>query len=133
MATRKKKTPTRGVAGDLQRTVERLRREGTRLAGGLERDLKALAKRTRAEITAEARDLQKRLGDRAATAVRTGRGAVETVERRLTRLGEDLLKQLHAATRKEFAALERRVAQMERRAVELEERLGDLLPGTSRD
>jgi polyhydroxyalkanoate synthesis regulator phasin len=132
MATRKK-TPTRGVAGDLQRTVARLRREGTRLAGGLERDLKALAKRARSEIVAEARVLQKGLGGRAATAMRSGRGAVESVERRLARVGEDLLKQLHAATRKDFAALERRVAQLERRNAELEERLVDLLPGTSRD
>jgi len=133
MATKKKTATSRGVTADLQRTVERLRREGARLASGLERDVKALAKRTRAEITAEARALQKTLGARAASAVGSGRGAVESVERRLGRLGEDLLKQLHATTRQDFAVLERRVAELERREIALEERLADLLPGTSRD
>jgi len=130
MATKKKAgKPT----SDLQRTVARLRREGERLAGRLEREVKSLAKRARAEIGAEVRTLQKDIGGRAATAVRTGRDAVTTIEGRMTALGEQLLKQLHAATRKDVSALERRVAELERRNAELEERLGDLLPGSSRD
>jgi len=134
MASKKKSTAKpRGVTADLQRTMERLRCEGGRLASGLERDVKALAKRARAEIVAEARALRKDMSARAAGAVGSGRSAVESMERRLGRLGEDLLKQLHAATRQELGSLERRIAELERRNLELEERLGDMMPGTSRD
>jgi phage host-nuclease inhibitor protein Gam len=123
MATKKKK---RTATTDLQRTVTRLRREGQRLATGLERDVRRLAKRVRAE-------LRKDIGGRAATAVRTGRDAVASVERRIAALGEQLLKQLQAATSREVAALERRISDLERRNAELETRLVDLLPGSSRD
>jgi uncharacterized protein involved in exopolysaccharide biosynthesis len=122
MATKKRKpTPTT----DLQRTVTRLRREGERLASGLEKDVRRLAKRVRAEFVADVRGLRLDLGGRAATAVRTGRDLVSTVERRVAELGEQLLKQLQAATSRQVAALERRVAELERRTAEIEERLGD--------
>lgn len=133
MATTKKKKPSTSKTSELQRTLVRLRREGTRMAGRLEREVMALAKRARTEIAAEANALQKSLGTRAAAATRTGRDAVESVERRIAELREELLRQLHAATRADVAALGRRVAELERRNVELEERLSDLLPGRSRD
>jgi hypothetical protein len=102
----------------------RLRKEGERLAARIDRDVRALTKRTRAEITTDVRKLETTLRARATDAIRdiekrTAR-VVGGVEKQAAKAAEDVLKRLHGATQSDVAALVRRMQDLEARVAGLE-------------
>jgi len=113
-----------GPVTGLRASAQRLRKEGERLASRIDRDVRALTKRTRAELTIDVRKLQITLRGRANDAIRDiekrGARVVGTVEKQVTKTAEDVLKRLHGATQSDMAALARRVQDLEARVAALE-------------
>jgi hypothetical protein len=108
----------------LRGSAVRLRKEGERLAARIDRDVRALTKRTRAELATDVRKLENTLRARATDAVRdiekrTAR-LVGGVEKQAAKAAEDVLKRLHGATQSDVAALVRRVQELEARVAALE-------------
>lgn len=120
MATGNGKTTATG----LRASAERLRKEGERLAARLDRDVRALTKRTRAELTTDVRNLQSTLRGRASDALldiekRSAR-VLGTVEKQVAKTAEEVLKRLHGATQSDIASLVKRVHDLETRVAALE-------------
>jgi hypothetical protein len=111
------------VAG-FRTSAARLRKEGLRLAARIDKDVRALSKRTRADFTADVRKLESTLRGRASDAIRDieQRSArmVTVVEKQARKAAHDVLKRLHGATENEVAALARRVRELEARVAALE-------------
>ena len=102
---------------DLRASAERLRKEGERLAERIDRDVRALAKKSRAELASDVRKLEVALRGRATDALRD----VETRSARIaTQTAETVIKRLHGATQSDVAALVRRLADVEARVAALE-------------
>lgn len=105
-------------------SAARLRKEGLRLAERIDKDVRALSKRTRADFTADVRKLESTLRGRASDAIRDieKRSArmVTTVEKQATKAAQDVLKRLHGATESELTTLARRVSDLEARVATLE-------------
>jgi len=113
-----------GSGTGMRASAARLRKEGERLAARIDRDVRALTKRTRAELTTDVRKLESTLRARATDAVRdiekrTAR-VIDGVEKQATKAAEDVLKRLHVATQSDVASLVRRVQELEARVAELE-------------
>ena len=113
-----------GATTGLRASAVRLRKEGERLAARIDRDVRALTKRTRAELATDVRKLEGTLRARATDAVRdiekrTAR-VIGGVEKQAARAAEDVLKRLHGATQTDVAALVRRVQDLEARVAALE-------------
>lgn len=121
MATAKK--------NDVASAVGRMRREGERLVGRLQRDVGTFARRAKSEIVSDLKLLEKNLRGSATSAIRDieGRGkrALASVDGRLGEIETAILERLHAASRAQLRALEERVDALERRNAELEMRLGE--------
>ena len=102
-----------------------------RLATRIDKDVRALSKRTRADFTADVRKLESAFRDRATDAIRDIEKRSErmlgTVEKRAARVAQDVLKRLHGATQDDVAALVRRLKALEARVAALE----GLSPGES--
>jgi DNA anti-recombination protein RmuC len=113
-----------GPVTGLRASAERLRKEGERLAARIDRDVRALTKRTRAELTTDVRKLQTTLRGRANDAIRDiekrSARVVGGVEKQVVKTAEDVLKRLHGVTQSDVAALIRRVQQLEERVAALE-------------
>ena len=113
-----------GSVAGLRASAVRLRKEGERFAKRIDRDVRALTKRTRAELTTDVRKLQSTLRGRANDAIRDiekrSAGIVGGVEKQVVKTAEDVLKRLHGATQSDVAALMRRVQELEARVAALE-------------
>jgi polyhydroxyalkanoate synthesis regulator phasin len=94
---------------ELRAAVGRMRTEGKRLAGRIERDARTLLARGRSEILKDVRKLRTDVQGRAGRTIRD-------LERRV-------VKELHAATAEQVAKLERRVAALEKQVAGIERRL----------
>jgi hypothetical protein len=113
-----------GSTTGLRASAARLRKEGERLAARIDRDVRALTKRTRLEITTDVRKLEHALRLRATDAIRDiekrSARVVGGVEKQVVKAGADVLKRLHGATQADVAALARRVKALEDRLAALE-------------
>ncbi len=102
------KTKGRGPLAELRVSVRRMQREGERLVGRIQRDTKALIKRSRAEVVNDVHAVQREVRRRADRTVRDFEARV--------------VKQFHAATASRVARLEQRIAELERRMKAVESR-----------
>ncbi len=113
-----------GSGTGIRASAARLRKEGERLAQRIDRDVRTLSKRTRAELTADVRKLESTLRGRATDAIRDlekrSARVVGTVEKQVQKTAEDVLKRLHGATQTDVSALVRRVQELEARVSALE-------------
>jgi uncharacterized coiled-coil protein SlyX len=113
-----------GTIADLRATVSRVRKEGERLMARVDRDVRTLARRSRAEIAADVRKLQKTLRSRADGSIRDiesrATRVIGSVEKQVTKTVEELLKHVHGAIHEELATLGRRVRDLEARVAVLE-------------
>jgi DNA anti-recombination protein RmuC len=115
-----------GNGGDsgLRAGASRLRKEGERLAARIDRDVRTLTKRTRAELETDVRKLESSLRGRATDAIRDiekrSTRILGSVEKQVAKAAEDVLKRLHGATQSDVAALVRRVQELEARVAALE-------------
>ena len=113
-----------GSVTGLRASAVRLRKEGERFAKRIDRDVRALTKRTRAELTTDVRQLQSTLRGRANDAIldieKRGARVVGSVEKQVAKTVEEVLKRFHGATQGDVAALVRRVQELESRVATLE-------------
>lgn len=114
-----------GVGTGFRASAEQLRKEGARLAARIDRDVRALTKRTRSELATDVRKLESALRARATDAIhdietRSAR-VVGGVEKQVAKVAEDVLrKHLHGATQSDVAAVTRRLQALEARVAALE-------------
>ena len=114
-----------GAAGTgLRASAVRLRREGKRFAALIDREVRTLTKRTRAELATDVRQLETTLRTRATDAIRDiekrSARVVGNVEKQMSAAAEDVLKRLHGATRSDVVELVQRIADLEARVAALE-------------
>jgi hypothetical protein len=113
-----------GAATGIRASAARLRKEGERLAARIDKDVRALTKKTRAELATDVRKLEGTLRVRATDAIRDiekrTTGVVGGVEKQVLKAVEDVLKRLHGATQSDVAVLVRRVQDLEARVAALE-------------
>ncbi len=113
-----------GAGTRVRASATRLRAEGERLAARIDREVRALSKRTRAELVTDVRKLESTLRGRATDALRDiekrSTRIVDDVEKRMTKGAEDVLKRLHGATQSDVSALVRRMHDLEARVAALE-------------
>jgi hypothetical protein len=106
------------VRSDFRASAERLRKEGERLVERIDRDVRALAKKTRGEFAGDVRKLEAALRGRATDAIRD-------IEARSARVAaqtaETVLRRVHGATQSDLAAVLRRLQDIEARVATLEE------------
>jgi polyhydroxyalkanoate synthesis regulator phasin len=93
------KSKPRLPLAEVRAAIKRVRAEGERLVGRVQRDAKTLVSHSRAELLKDARQVRKDVQVRA--------------EHALHMLEKRIVKQLHAATEERVAALEQRVARLE--------------------
>lgn len=93
------KANTSPPLAEIRASVKRLRHEGERLVGRVQRDARSLISRGRTEFVRDARRIQQDLQGRAEEGLRA-------LERRV-------IKELHAASEERVAMLEKRVASLE--------------------
>lgn len=114
----------KGPIASLRDSAVRLRKEGERLAAGIDKDVRSLAKHTRAEIQTDVRKLQTMVRERADEVIRDvekrGARVLAAVEKQVAGTVDEVLKRLHAPTRRELAAVMKRVHELEARMTELE-------------
>ena len=113
-----------GLTAGFRASATRLRKEGERVAAQIDRDVRTLAKKTRAELATDVRKLDATLRAKATDTLRdiekrTAR-LVADAEKRAVKAAEDVLKRLHGATQTDVAALARRIQELEHRVAELE-------------
>ena len=115
-------------------SAARLRKEGMRLAARIDKDVRALSKRTRADFTADVRKLETALRSRATDAIRDiekrSERMIGTVEQQAAKAAQDVLKRLHGATQSDVATLMRRLEALEARVAALEGLSPDEGPAT---
>jgi hypothetical protein len=111
---------------DFRASAARLREEGRQLATRIDREVRALAKRTRADFAGDVRKLQTTIRGRADDAIRDiekrSNRILSTVEKQVAKAGEEMLRRFRGATQGEVAELAKRVRDLEARLAALEGR-----------
>ena len=120
----KKKAP---VTPTLRGALTNIQREGKRLAGRVERDVRRLVRRTQVQLTTDAKTLRREVGRRVQRVTRDldGRASAarREVERRLEALENAVRSRLGVAGTDDVGALQQQLAALGRRLDDLEQRL----------
>ena len=116
----------KGTIADVRTSVKHMRTEARRLAGRIQRDVRALAVRSRSEVVRDVGKLRHDFRSRAKRALRDLEArrsrVLSSFEKQVAKISQAIIGQFHAATQEQMTALARRVATLEQRAEEMERR-----------